>query len=229
MNYLIALPWEFPEIPPDLAQGFVHLWLAELETVPCREEWLNDDEKARLQGMQNSSMRRRFCATRTLLRRLLADYLQMQPVMVSINIDPRGKPRLAGNTVQFNLSHSGDWVLLAFSREVSLGVDIETCRPLANKAGIAQRLFSREDVLELQQQNYDTRHFFARWTRHEACQKCQGEGVFGQPADLSRIGMSTFEPTPGVIASLAWMGHSTHPAMRAFRINPDYPTLTPSL
>ena len=121
------------------------------------------------------------------------------------------------------------WVLLAFSREITLGVDIETCRPLANKAGIAQRLFSREDVLELQQQNYDTRHFFALWTRHEACQKCQGEGVFGQPADLSRIGMSTCEPTPGVIASLAWMGHSTHPAIRAFRINPDYPTLTPSL
>jgi 4'-phosphopantetheinyl transferase len=48
--------------------------------------------------------------------------------------------------LRFNLSHSADVVLLAFTRNKNIGVDVERIRPEFAAKEIAGRFFSQEEV-----------------------------------------------------------------------------------
>ena len=90
-----------------------------------------------------------FTAARRALRVILGGYLKLAPRQVQLAYLPDGKPHLAdpemAAQLQFNLSHSGDWMLLALSRGVPLGVDIERVRPLEGQGWALARLFSAEE------------------------------------------------------------------------------------
>jgi 4'-phosphopantetheinyl transferase len=93
-----------------------------------------------------------------------------------------GKPSLAGALhppVQFNVSHSGDLVLIALGRGGALGVDIERMRMDVAAHQIAARFFSARERGDLATVEADMQHaaFFACWTRKEAYLKARGDGL----------------------------------------------------
>src|SRR5579864_7855963 len=59
------------------------------------------------------------------LRALLAAYLATNSDGLSIERNATGKPYLRDESLQFNLSHSGDALLIGLSRAQPLGVDLE--------------------------------------------------------------------------------------------------------
>lgn len=83
---------------------------------------------------------------------------------------PNGKPYLVHHSgLFFNLSHSGDYVVLAFSNQ-EVGVDIQEWRTVSDS--VYKRL------LHVQESNERGREsFFSLWTAKEAFVKCTGEGL----------------------------------------------------
>lgn len=109
--------------------------------------------------------KKRCIAGGLLLRRFLGD--------AAISPDAFGKPRSASG-VCFNLSHSGDWVLLAVG-ESEIGCDIEQIR-VANTLRLGKTVFTDGEMTALRQSPDKMSAFFRFWTKKEALLKCMGKG-----------------------------------------------------
>jgi 4'-phosphopantetheinyl transferase len=82
--------------------------------------------------------------------------------------------------LRFNISHSQETALYAFSIGMELGIDVETVRPVEDADQIVQRYFSAEEKLiyaALDQPEEEQLVFFQCWTRKEAFLKATGEGL----------------------------------------------------
>ncbi len=83
-----------------------------------------------------------------------------------------GKP--LSNNLEFNVSHSGKYVVLSVGTE-PVGVDIEIMQ--RGRKRIASRFFSLEECIQIDQ-SYDCDKTFTRlWTLKEAFLKCIGTGI----------------------------------------------------
>jgi 4'-phosphopantetheinyl transferase len=122
--------------------------------------------------------RRRYIVARGRLRQLLGERLGVLPETLEIRQGINGKPHLADGALHFNLSHSEDVALFAFSRSGEIGVDIE---PL------------RDEPLE----------FLYCWTRTEALAKALGTGLSMSGEHVDGWSLHSFFPLPGFIAAVA--------------------------
>jgi 4'-phosphopantetheinyl transferase len=98
--------------------------------------------------------------------------------------------------LRFNLSHSGDVLLVALARDVEVGVDVERIRPVPEMQTIARRWLGLDVVA-------NEREFFEAWTRHEAKLKALGMGLSGKADDFTGI-VSAIDAGPGYAAAVAW-------------------------
>ena len=191
---------------------------------------LSDAERLRASRFVFERDRRRFIVGRARLRHLLASRLGVQPDAVELVYGPHGKPglsrRFAGFDLRFNVSHSEDVAVYAFSRSCEIGVDVEVVRELRDADDIAARFFSRrenEAYLALGPRDKPL-GFFNCWTRKEAFIKALGEGLShplgrfdvslapGEPAKILRVGdapghdcgwrMESFSPAAGFVGAV---------------------------
>ena len=85
----------------------------------------------------------------------------------------KGKPYLTSGRMHFNISHSGEYVVLALAgREV--GVDIEKIRPYP--AAVAEKVFTAAEREWLYSQKSDE-VFYRLWTAKESIMKASGLGL----------------------------------------------------
>ena len=219
--------------PPALGPHEIHLWSARLDVSSRRLEMLqavlSDDERRRAERFRQPRHRRRFTAGWGLTRALLGAYSATPPQDLELRYGPKGKPALCrpSGGPEFNLSHSGEQIVVALSRDHPLGVDIEQLRQIREALPIARKHFSAGELarLEALPASEFMTGFFHCWTRKEALIKAVGEGVFvaldrfdvslgpGEPARLLALdGEATraaswslfhLEPTAGVIGALA--------------------------
>ena len=203
MSHLHSPNWHPVQQPPPPGSDEIHLWHASLAALPCAPDRLASEEQARLERLAEPAARRAFCAARTLLRRLLGGYLGCAPEAVRIRLDAQGRPHLADPALDFNLSHAGGQLLLAFSRGRRVGVDCEALRPVQGMARIARRLFDAEERGHWERNGTSPEGFFRAWTRLEARQKCLGEGLFARRVAPAEVSCRSFE-VAGLPACVAW-------------------------
>lgn len=141
--------------------------------------------------------------------------------LVSRNPTPPAERGTETKEINFNLSHSRGFMLLAVTRGREVGVDIELIDRDFATAEVAERFFSRREILSLRSQpdHLQTEAFFHCWTRKEAYIKARGEGL-SLPLDqfdvsLEPSGASLLDNriSPGDVAR--WSLQELHPA-------PDY-------
>jgi 4'-phosphopantetheinyl transferase len=180
-----------------LSEDGVHIWRAKL-ALPTVEiarlmSFLSPDEITRANKFKFERHKIRFIAARGILRELLANYLQINPLRVKFSYSDRGKPYLAPSisdrSLQFNLSHSQDYALYGFTRYHPIGVDLEYLREMKDVVKIAERFFSLQEfelISDLTNEEQQTT-FFKLWTAKEAYLKATGEGLSGS---LDRIAIS---------------------------------------
>lgn len=89
-----------------------------------------------------------------------------------------GKPFLEDCFLSFNVSHSGQWVIIALSNEFEIGIDIEQ----VNKKHFDKDLFQYFSEQEYQYLNRlkgekQFHSFFEVWTAKESFVKCLGIGL----------------------------------------------------
>ncbi|WP_353151939.1 4'-phosphopantetheinyl transferase superfamily protein [Pollutimonas bauzanensis] len=117
--------------------------------------------------------RKNYIVAHAALRLLLAKQLNLPHHDLQFTKGRWGKPMLAqgGNTpLHFNLSHSGNMVLIAIATQ-PVGIDIEFTRPL-DYTRLAGHCFAAEEALRI----VDSHSFFEHWTAKEAVIKASGRG-----------------------------------------------------
>lgn len=187
-----------------LARGEAHVWRASLDVADDELEVLGSllarDELERARTFVRELDRRRFVAGRAVLRILLGRYVGDDPAALPFAYGPNAKPHLASPTarVEFNVSHAGPLVLLAFTRGIAVGVDVERIRDDVDSHRIASRFFSgaERDALRTLPEPTRTRAFFACWVRKEAYVKACGAGL-SQP--LQSFDVSVDPATPAAL------------------------------
>ena len=98
--------------------------------------------------------------------------------------------------MDFNLSHSGDYALIAIARGRKIGVDVEHFRDELEIEKIARRFFSENENAELKSIHQDQQQigFFNCWTRKEAYIKAHGLGL-SLPLDSFDVSLKPGQPT----------------------------------
>jgi 4'-phosphopantetheinyl transferase len=191
-------PSRFPGLALDASE--VHLWQAALDGRPADifESFLSPDELTRANRFHFLKDRNHFVVARGLLRNLLAAYLGVNSAELRFSYGAQGKPFLlleSQSQINFNVSHSHGRAAFAFSRGRELGIDLEYVKDDFDADLIANRFFSRAEVLSLRTVPADLRNqaFFNCWTRKEAYIKARGEGL-SMPLDQFDVTLRPDEP-----------------------------------
>jgi len=168
----------------------VDVWWVDL-AAECAERYLPDLDSAetdRAGRMRSAPGFSAFVITRGVLRRLLAGYLGITVRECRFAAGRHGKPRLAApGRISFNVSHSADRAVLAFTHRAAIGVDVEYLDGRVDVAGLSQRFFAPAENSSLQRLPPIERRqaFFACWTRKEAFVKAVGDGLSHGLADFT--------------------------------------------
>jgi len=192
--------WKVPEKFPVLNHGQLHVWRGIYnEADQHTGSSLSLDEQARSQRFHFDHDRGMFLYSHSLLRRLLAGYLDREPREVAYGYTKFGKPYLDQSVgkekIEFNLSHSGDMVLIGITKDIQIGVDVEEIKPIPDLNQIAARYFSESEYSDLVTLSDSARipAFYRCWTRKEALIKAIGEGL-SMPLDSFRVSLLPGDP-----------------------------------
>ena len=188
----------------------VHVWTASRdapgEVVEAMREILSDEERRRADRFAFAHDRTRFAVGRGLLRVLLGRYLDRAPESLRFTANAHGKPELVAECnldppIQFNLAHSGSWVLYALTRGREIGVDIERIRPEFGGFALAERFFAGSEVDCLRSLDESDRAlaFFHGWARKESFIKAKGKGL-ALPLDQFDVELHPAHPA-GLLAT----------------------------
>jgi 4'-phosphopantetheinyl transferase len=174
----------------------------ELWTFPLAREvptHLSEDEVARANRFRFEKDRVHWTRARSSLRMILSRYAGEDPGRLYFGYGKHGKPALLPFTeIQFNLSHAGDWAMVAVTQSVPVGVDIERIRNEVEMATLLRRL-GETDLPS------STMDLYKAWTRREAKTKAAGGALFDKPqADVYAIDVNA---PAGYTASVALAGH----------------------
>lgn len=181
---LQAVSWhQWPGYPhTDDVMAVFRFQLTEQADMPLA--LLQPDEIHRAERYRRMEDRQRFVYARGLLRMLVGRYTHQPPEQVRFAKSATGKPVLAGETGwHINVSHSGNWILLAMGR-VDLGVDVEQMQPQFAFDDILSTSFSPAEQAFVREGADSQRRFYQLWTRKEALIKATGKGM---DDDFSRI------------------------------------------
>ena len=177
-------------IRDSLGNNAVHVWVIRFEDMKAAaDRWvdiLTDNEVGRAGRFYRTIDGLKFAGTRVILRRLLGRYTTTQPKDVILRISPLGKPMVetgGHSSINFSVSRSGDFAVMAFSRTKRIGIDIE---------------FVDESILSFRNTRDAARmfglpvsrmaspaagpSFYNGWTRREAYLKALGIGLFNESA-----------------------------------------------
>ena len=142
---------------------------------------LSKDELDRAARFRFDVHRQRYIAARAALRYVLGWLTERSPAELIFKYGEHGKPRLAGNGLEFNLSHSENRALIGITDGDAIGVDIEKVNPERSNPEIAKRFFAEREIAALEQFDAGaySKAFFNCWTRKEAVLKAVGTGIGG--------------------------------------------------
>ncbi len=181
---------DFPLSVPvnHLADNEVHLWLVDIRDVTSpfiSTQWLHlltDEEQSRMQQFRKLEKQRQFVVARVALRLILNALLRKPSARdIVFALSETNKPFLQHNTqnIQFNLSHSGNVILIAVTRSRQCGVDIEVVNTGRDVVKLAEYYFHKEEYAALRhsEQSPDVMLFYKLWTLKEAFVKADGRGM----------------------------------------------------
>lgn len=138
---------------------------------------LNPDEITRVNRFHQESDRLRFTHARGILRLLLSKHLNQRPETIVFVPGVNKKPEVYNQTdLHFNVSHSGDWILLAIG-QVAVGVDVEKVSSDMAYEDIVMHSFSQQEQQHVAWSSDARFAFYHLWTRKEALVKATAKGI----------------------------------------------------
>ncbi len=134
--------------------------------------------------------RGRYITGKVFCRMLISHYTGVEVDKIEFQVDKYGKPHFhlaSSEEVYFNISHSGEWVFLAFSLDSKVGIDVEERKERLKYERIAKTVFSQEEYDYLIHMD-DIFVFYNIWSAKEAYIKWIGQGLSYDLKSFSVIG-----------------------------------------
>ncbi|XP_053176959.1 L-aminoadipate-semialdehyde dehydrogenase-phosphopantetheinyl transferase [Scomber japonicus] len=170
---------------------------------PCRSDWLfaarcvQPEEKDRIGEFLFAKDAKSAMAGRLLLRRFVCEKMQIPWSEIRLGRSPRGKPYLAApqevcsdsgsesRDWSFNLSHQGDYAVLAAERGMQVGVDImKTTMPGTSSVPEFFRIMTRQFtayewsvIQSAGSEHLQLAAFYRHWALKESFIKAIGTGL----------------------------------------------------
>lgn len=153
------------------------------------------DEQAQARRYVRAEDQGRYILGRTLIRRICAEWTGGEPAGIALRRTATGRPYLVGDgatpMLNFNIAHSGDCVLIVWSAQCAVGVDVEE---IARSTGVswkalAQTAFSHDErlIMEAAAGPAEAYTFYRIWVRKEAVLKAEGLGLSGDLRSFSVV------------------------------------------
>jgi 4'-phosphopantetheinyl transferase len=158
---------------------------------------LDNEERRKAQALTVERVRSVFVTSRAVQRLIGSRYLGIPPGEVVITRDclycasrSHGRPRFAGATVDYSVSHTEQWVVIALVGSGTTGVDIEDAAARTDTDRLAHITLTASEKREFAQlpEAARGRRFFSAWTRKEAVMKLTGLGLRAAPNQLDVSG-----------------------------------------
>lgn len=119
-----------------------------------------------------------------LLRKILNMYLPNKIDLRNIQYNQFGKPYIDNCKIDFNISHSGDYIVCAFANEMKIGVDIEKKREI--DLNYYKEAMSNAENVYINKSENSIDSFLKIWTCKESILKAEGIGL-NYPLDKINI------------------------------------------
>jgi 4'-phosphopantetheinyl transferase len=163
-----------------ISKDSIQLWVVRLAEQNI-ERWrpvLSQSEWEKAMRFRMPADQSRSAVTRGVLRTLLGGYLQLPATAVEFSVNKYGKPAV-DEEIKFNVAHSGEYALLAFTKEACVGVDVERMSGDRVVSDLASRVLSPSEYerFTLLAESERTRTFFQIWTLKESVLKAIGSGL----------------------------------------------------
>lgn len=186
---------------------------------------LTSDDHRRADRYRQAADQLRFLYGRLLVRWVGAGLTGYPARAVPLETGPYGKPDLEAHTGwHINLTHAGDWVLLAVDRH-PIGIDVENTRPDLPIDTLLPTVCSLDEQIRVRADVEPARVFLRLWTRKEALLKGIGRGLVDDLRAIPSLdGRSRLPPglTDRNWQVQSFAVDSAHPAALAYQ-----PTDTP--
>ena len=144
---------------------------------------LSPEETDRYHRLKLPHVRQNFLLSRGCLRYLLSFYTGLPPEELKFSLGDCGKPKLdkfgVQSSLEFNLSHTQDRIVVALHHHRALGMDIEQVRTVTNLDSMCKHCLTPKEtntVLPLPEAS-GCHRFLQYWTAKEALLKALGVGL----------------------------------------------------
>lgn len=176
-------------------------------------DFLDAEELLRFERFKFDQHRYAFLASRKLLKSALAMRLNCSISQLAFNLGPQGKPYLTSEInpqgIEFNLTHSDSWALLAIDSS-AIGIDTENMQRKTDILNIARHNFHPLEIDFLTAKAEELQWGFYYWMLKEAYIKYLGAGLSQRLKDFYFtwqeclvFGAETTLPIPAA-AVLSW-------------------------
>lgn len=200
-----------------LRANVVHLYCENLAVSESKlmqyQKIISPEELSRAKKFIKTSDQKKFIVQKGMTREILSKYLQKNPSEIEFEFGEHGKPFLKNNSVQFNVSHSGDYFLMGVTRDIEIGVDIEQVREHQDYLALAERFFTPAEYHAIKNKD----DFYRTWTCKEAFIKATGLGL--------SFGLSNFEIDFSNEKSALKSIHGDDDAAKKWMVKPFAPNL----
>jgi 4'-phosphopantetheinyl transferase len=183
----MSTQWSSVSVLPQLEDDEVQLWRIELDdTAGLMDRYtshLSADEQIHASRRRVGQPRDHFTIGRACLRILLGNALGIRCCDVHITKSIHGKPEIpaiGGDSISFNVAHSGKTILIALSRRGAVGVDVEYIDPSTDMMEVARANFTENESASLEaiaDPDARLKAFYSYWARKEAIGKTDGRGL----------------------------------------------------
>lgn len=200
----------------------IHIWTVDLSITQSQENQnlmlLNKEEHDRAFRYQFPIHKTRFIAARSMLRIISSQYLNLNPEEIIFAYDENEKPSFQSPNplnLQFNLSHSENIAIYAFTIEHAIGVDIEKVQDHF-KLTLAKRFFSTQEYDDLLgfSATEQIPAFYRIWARKEAFLKAIGKGL--------TVPLSSFSVSANDVSEFISYEHDQNWLLMPLSIHADY-------
>ncbi|PEY37237.1 phosphopantetheine-protein transferase [Bacillus cereus] len=139
-------------------------------------ECLGSQKQYRIQSFYHDDDKERALIGEILIRYMISHYLNMRPDRIILKYSTYGKPYIEEDSVFFNLSHSGKWVVAVIDHKEN-GIDVQEIGKV--DMSVAKNFFLQREYLELMQLEGKSRAnlFYELWTLKESYIKTIGKGL----------------------------------------------------
>jgi phosphopantetheinyl transferase len=186
-------------------QFHVDVWTGRIQAllmVHSSFKLLSEQDWKELAGFRNRAARDSAMAGKLLVRFALSRAVSQRvgPREWRFNKEPLTKPTVSADlpNINFSVSHSADLVVVAVSRQLNLGIDIELVDQELEPGTIAGFIHPDEaPVLRMAPPAAKVREFLRLWTKKEAYTKLTGDGHFLDFSSIDSASDSSISRTDG--------------------------------